>query len=216
MANDVRAGERGSQPGPATLKFLDSNGNPLQLPLSFPQTGAVTQFRRSRYAGGRGNTCVVSSGAPESAPGSAQLTTTGEVSGFVIFRHNGQEAVVPIESRNASGLCPGVRQYARDSHGIAVNNVSGSAQAVNIPVVIRERFGLPARYRLADAGTQWGLRRRSWTIIRDLGEGPVSDDCEHSRHGGIRCAFWRQIGVIGIRTPPTATPTYTSLPAIAK
>ena len=36
--------------------------------------------------------------------GSAQLTTTGTVSGFAIFRYNptGQEAVVPPETRNAS------------------------------------------------------------------------------------------------------------------
>ena len=45
---------------------------------------------------------IVSTGAPDLITGSAQLTTTGNVSGFVIFRHNGQEAVVPLESRNAS------------------------------------------------------------------------------------------------------------------
>ena len=40
-----------------------------------------------------------STGPAELLTGSAQLSTTGNVSGFVIFRHNGQEAAVPLESR---------------------------------------------------------------------------------------------------------------------
>ena len=41
---------------------------------------------------------------PAPTIGSAQLTTTGNVGGFVIFRYNsnGQEAVVPLENRTAT------------------------------------------------------------------------------------------------------------------
>ena len=60
---------------------------------------------------------IVSSGAADLLTGSAQLTTAGHVGGFVIFRHNGQEAVVPLESRNASGYIIGVRQHQRHGHG---------------------------------------------------------------------------------------------------
>jgi len=58
---------------------------------------------------------VESGGSPDLVTGSAQVTSTGNVSGFVIFRHNGQEAVVPLESRNASGYI------------IAFDNTTGTA-----------------------------------------------------------------------------------------
>ncbi len=44
-----------SSAAPVTLKFFDTNGNPLSLPLSFPQTGAVATESSSRNAAGRGD-----------------------------------------------------------------------------------------------------------------------------------------------------------------
>src|SRR5665213_4412048 len=90
---------------PATLNFFaDQTGAPLSLPLSFPQPDggtatAASSFTQTLAAGA--SRVIVSDGAENLLTGSAQLTTTGYVSGFVIFRHNDQEAVVPLESRNA-------------------------------------------------------------------------------------------------------------------
>src|SRR5689334_7757621 len=82
---------------------------------------------------------IVSSGAPQLLTGSAQLTTPGNISGFVIFRHNGQEAVVPLESRNASGYAIAFDNTGGTATGIALNVVS--TQAVNVPVVLRNDAG---------------------------------------------------------------------------
>jgi hypothetical protein len=95
-----------------------------------------------------GATLVVQSVASPMDPaptiGSAQLTTDGNVGGFVIFRYNrrGQEAVVPLESRNASAYVLAFRNTANTATGVAINSVS--AQAVTIPVVVRNEAGVPA------------------------------------------------------------------------
>ena len=121
----------GTSPAPATLSFFnDQTGLPLSLPLAFPQ-GSVAATRRllrlpQNLAAGA-TLLMVSSGAPTLLTGSAQLTTTGHVSGFVIFRHNGQEAVVPLESRNASGYIMAFDNTSGTATGIAVNSVSAQA-----------------------------------------------------------------------------------------
>ena len=81
----------------------------------------------------------MSSGAPQLLTGSAQLSTTGNVSGFVIFRHNDQEAVVPLESRNANAYVLAFDNTNGIPTGIAVSNAS--AQAASIPVTVRDDTG---------------------------------------------------------------------------
>jgi hypothetical protein len=95
----------GTAAASAMLSFLDSNGNPLPLPISYPQIGvAVTTVSSITPTIAPGATLLVqSTGAVNLLTGSAQLATTGNVSGFVIFRHNGQEAVVPMDW-SAEGL----------------------------------------------------------------------------------------------------------------
>ena len=110
----VNAGTNSAQ---ATLSFFDDmTGAPLSLPLTFPQGSvAETTAPSVTQAIAAGATLLVDSGGvtPQLFTGSAQLSTTGHISGFVIFRHNGQEAVVPIESRNANCLRCGFRQHQR-------------------------------------------------------------------------------------------------------
>jgi hypothetical protein len=80
---------------------------------------------------------IVSSGAPNLLTGSPQLSANGHVSGFVIFRHNGQEAVVPLESRNANGYIVAFDNTNGTATGVALNAVSG--QQVNVPA----RYAMP-------------------------------------------------------------------------
>ena len=131
---------------PANLSFFnDQTGAPLSLPLAFPQSGGGTTMTVPSYTAqlAAGATLIiVSSGAPQLLTGSAQLTTTGHVSGFVIFRHNNQEAVVPMaRAANANALAIGIAfdNTNGTATGIALNAVS--TQQVNVPVVVRDDTG---------------------------------------------------------------------------
>ena len=101
----VNAGASSAQ---AHLKFFANNGTPLSLPLSFPQSGGGTSAVASALDRtlAAGATLAIESTGLDTDPlltGSAQLTTDGGISGFVIFRYtNGEEAVVPLENRTAN------------------------------------------------------------------------------------------------------------------
>jgi hypothetical protein len=189
--------------------FADQTGLPLPLPLTFPQghiadttAPSVTQTILP------GATLLfVSIGAGNLLTGSAQLSTTGHVSGFVIYRHNNQEAVVPLESRNASAYIIAFDNTSGTFTGVAVNAVS--AQPVNIPVTVRD-----------DAGTQMATDvialtpngHTQFTLVTDkyLATLNKRGTIEFDAPAGV------PIGALGIRIPAGAAHTYTTLPALAK
>ena len=195
----------------ATLSFFnDQTGFPLPLPLAFPQTGGGTTMTVPSYTAplAAGATLViVSSGAPQLLTGSAQLSTTGNVSGFVIFRHNGQEAVVPLESRNANGYVIAFDNTGGIATGIAVNSVS--ALPVNVPVIIRD-----------DTGAQIGADTLNLAANGHLAFTLVTDKYQQTANIRGTIEFGKPagatIGALGIRIPGGATTTYTTLPALAK
>ena len=146
---------------------------------------------------------IVSTGAQPLITGSAQLSTLGNVSGFVIFRHSGQEAVVPLESRNASGYIIAFDNTGGTFTGIAINSVS--ALPVNVPVTIRDETG-------ASIGTD---------ILNLAANGHMQFTLVSQKYGqtaNIRgtIEFDGVAGAVGIRIPPGVTTTYTTLPALAK
>ena len=139
--------------------------------------------------------------------GSAQLTTDGNVSGFVIFRYepNGQEAVVPLESRNASAYVLAFDNTGGTGTGIAINSVS--SQAVNIPVIVRGENGTPIA---SDTLTLAANGHLSFTLASDKypGTANIRGTIEFDKPDGA------QIGALGIRIP--VAHTFTTLPALAK
>jgi hypothetical protein len=159
-----------------------------------------------------GATLIVESAAPESDPaptvGSAQLTANGNVGGFVIFRYNldGQEAVVPLENRNANAYILAFDNTGDISTGIAINSVA--TQVVNIPVTVRDVTG-------AQIATDTITLNPNGHLSFTLGSG------KYSATLGIRGTIEfdtpanAQIGVLGIRIPAAAH-TFTTLPALAK
>ena len=195
----------------ATLKFFDDGGNPLPLSVTYPQSpGNATTVSSINPSVGAGAMLMVVADGPLTDPvqtGSAQLTTSGNVSGFVIFRYNpnGQEAVVPLESRNANSYLLAFDNTNNTATGVAINNVS--MQAVNIPVVVRDDTGaqiatdtisLPANGHLA------------FTLVADkyLATANIRGTIEFDPPAGA------QIGALGIRIP--IAHTFTTLPALAK
>jgi hypothetical protein len=205
----------GATAAQATLKFFaDQTGAPLAIPLSFPQSGGPpsTVANTVTQTIAPGAQLVVQSAAPASDPaptiGSAQLTTDGNVGGFVVFRYNtnGQEAVVPLESRtSAAGYIIAFDNTAGTATGIAINN--GTATAASVPVILRD-----------DTGTQIGSDTLSLA-----GNGHISFTLGADRYpiaAGKRGTIeflvspGSQIGALGIRIPPALT--FTTLPALAK
>jgi len=195
----------------ATLSFFnDQTGFPVSLPLAFPQTGGPTSMTVPAYTAqlAAGATLlIVSGGAQPLITGSAQLSTTGNVSGFVIFRHNNQEAVVPLESRNASGYIIAFDNTGGTATGIAVNSVS--ALPVNVPVIIRD-----------DTGAQIGTDTLNLAANGHLAFTLVTQ--KYPQTANIRGTLEfdtpaaATIGALGIRIPGGAASTYTTLPALAK
>ena len=93
----------GSSTAQATLKFFGDSGAALQLPLAFLQSGSTAKTATLTQTIAPGASLIVQTQEVAGAPsivGSAQLTTTGKISGFAVFRstRSGQEAVVPLTS----------------------------------------------------------------------------------------------------------------------
>jgi hypothetical protein len=196
--------------------FADVTGASLTLPISFPQvSGTITNASTVSQMLAAGATLLVQSIAPASNPtpttGSAQLTTNGNVSGFVIFRYNpnGQEAVVPLESRTAGGFIIAFDNTNGTATGVAVNSVSG--QSVNVPVIVRDDAG---NQLTTDALNLNANGHLAFTL------GSSQPGYKYPQTAGIRGTLefdtpaGGQIGALGIRIP--LAHTFTTLPALAK
>ena len=193
------------------LQFFDDYGNPLVLPLAFPQSGAGASVFDSKIDRtlNAGASLLIESDGPLENPvqtGSAQLTTTGNVSAFGIFRYepNGQEAVVPLENRNAGSYILAFDNTAGISTGVAMSN--SSWQVASVPVIVRD-----------DTGTQIGT---SAIPLAANGHGAFVLATQFPQTAGIRGTLefitpaGAQLSVLGIRSPPTHT--FTTLPTLTR
>ena len=200
----------GTSSAQATLSFFnDQTGAPLPLPLTFPQGNIADTTAPSvtQPIGGGATLVIVSSGAPNLLTGSAQLATNGHVSGFVIFRHNGQEAVVPLESRNANGYIVAFDNTNGTATGVALNAVS--TQQVSVPVTVRDSTGATIA---TDTITLNANGHYAFTLGVDRYPAALTirGTIEFDKPAGA------QVGALGIRIPNVAGHTYTTLPALAK
>ena len=195
--------------GDAHLRFYNDQGDPLALPWTMPQIGdtvaITTAWDRTVPAK---STLLIESTGPVGSPllnGSAQFSTDGSITGFVIFRYapNGQEAVVPLEDRTANAYVLAFDNTGGVATGVAVSNAS--PQPVTFPVTIRneagELVGSSTITLPANGHTSFVLSDR-FVFSRNL-RGTVEFG-----------ATTGKIAVIGIRTPPRLT--FTTLPALAK
>jgi len=190
------------------LNLYDPSGNPLALPLTLPQQSAVpnTASVVNQTLAANASLIVQASGpAPQYLEGSAQLSATGAVDGFAIFHFNPsqQEAVVPMETRNASSYVLAFDNTNNVLTGVALENISTGQSG--IPVIIRN-----------DAGAI--LTTGSITLPANGHESFVLSTVYPST-ANIRGTIefdtppLAQISVLGIRyTPPG---TLTTIPALA-
>jgi hypothetical protein len=189
------------------------------LPVGFPQTTSGTNQVTSsvQQTIAPGATLIIESAAPlaDAAPtiGSAQLSVlpgpsegNGAVGGFVIFRYEpyGQEAAVPLENRGAGGYLLAFDNTAGTATGVAVNNAS--AQAADIPVVIRDDAGnvlATDTLHLASNG------HSAFTLVTD--KYPMTANIRGTIEFGTPPNG--KIGALAFRIP--LSHTFTTLPALA-
>jgi hypothetical protein len=198
----------GTNAARAHLAFLDDNGNPLTLPLTFPQTGSSATSSTVDRTLAPGATVVIESYASDATQlvGSAQLTSNGSVSGYVVLGtpFNGQEAVVPLETRNAGAYLLVFDNTNGLVTGVAVANAATSA--ASIPVVIRDDtgalIGSDAISLAAGGHTSFVLTNRYTLTAGRLGT--IEFD---TPPGG-------SISAIGLRF--TSTGAFTTIPVLAQ
>lgn len=200
----------GTSAANTSLRFYDDPGNPLPLPLTFPQgipAATTATVDRTLNAGA---TLVIDSEAPANTPvkiGSLQLTTNGNVSGFVVFRYqpNGQEAVVPLEDRSAPSYILAFDNTAGVATGVAVSNAGASALAGT--VAIKDEAGTS----LGAAPLNIPANGHISFVLADQYPATVN------RRGTIEfiAAPGGKLSALGIRTTVPQL-TFTSLPAIIR
>ena len=134
----------GTSPAQATLSFFDDFGTPLQMSMAFPQTGAVSDSATVTQTLAAGASLIMATSGQsnfKSVSGSALLTTTGNVSGFAIFRYNPsqQEAVVPLETSDASAYTVAYDNTNGLTTGLALANASDQAETLSL--ILRDENG---------------------------------------------------------------------------
>ncbi len=193
----------------ATLTFFAENGDPLLTPLSLPQTGetlSATSLTRTLAAGA---SLLVETVGQESRPvvvGSAQLTTTGNVSGFGIFRWLlfGQEASVPLEALNAASYVLAFDNTAGLTTGLALANVT--SQPASVSVLIRDDTGAPQQTTAIDLPAHGHI---SFML-------PDTYAAAAGKRGTIEFVtpVGGSISALGLRATPTGN--LTTIPVLAK
>ena len=173
------------------LLFPDPNGSgPLTLPLAFPQlpnAPSPTLWRSFDRTYSRERFLDYHHGGSADLASAGGLGTTGGHGCGGRFRHfppdsrRTQEAVVPMETRNASSyLLPFDNSPSDNGNlvlGIALANIS--AQAVTVQVVIRDDTGAADRGRTAYPAAGW--RPLPVRVGR-----PIPGYGEYTRHHRIR------------------------------
>jgi hypothetical protein len=161
----------GNGAAPATLNFSDDNGHPLMVPLSVPQSGSTITTSTLTQTLAPGASLLIETQGQDSLPtvvGSAQLSTTGDVSGFAIFRWIplGHEASVPLETRSANAYVLAFDNTDGLTTGLALSNVANlpgdvmvnvrdeagmliQSDTISLPAQGHTSFMLPDRYATA-------------------------------------------------------------------
>ena len=143
-SSTITAVNTGAAANGVRFDFFANDGSPLTLPLELPQTpgGSISTSSAFNRILGAGELLVVTSQAPgDLLVGSGQVSTSGGIGGFSMFRDNlsGQEAAVPWESRNARIQYLPFDNTGGLGTGVAVANSGG--QAATVPIIFRDDAG---------------------------------------------------------------------------
>jgi uncharacterized repeat protein (TIGR01451 family) len=195
------------------MNFYDDNGSPLVLQLYFPQTGlggALVASSLDRTIN-PGAVLLVSTTGLDSAvvqTGWALVSSDGPVSASAVLRlHVGdsdQEAVVPLETRSATGFLVPFDNTGSYTTGIGLANSSN--QTLAFTVIVRDEAGSTL---LTSTQDMTALGHTSFDLATRY---PVTA----FRRGTIefRGAAPGQVSLLGLRFNPTRA--FTTIPPAAK
>lgn len=131
----------------ALLEFRNNDGLAPLLPFTFPQTpeAAIAVAASFDKTLNPNSTFMLDTTGPASGTGMvgyASLLTAANVGGFAIFTYTptNQQAVVPLETRNAPSYLLAFDDTGSIATGVAIANLGGNAANVN--VVIRDDTGV--------------------------------------------------------------------------
>lgn len=203
----ITAVNSGTTAAQVELRFFDDAGNPLSLPVTYPQGGMQPGNSSTvMQTLAAGSYLVLETQSISTTPltGSAQLWTDGQVSAYVIFTYvpTGQEAAVPSLTSSASAYAVPFDNTGGLNNGVAIANVTGTA--VNVPISIKDDAGAT----LVNATITLAPYGHSSFVITDrypLAAGKRGVIEFTTPQGG-------QISPIGIRA--SAGGAYTTIPAI--
>jgi hypothetical protein len=198
----------------ADLNFFDNNGNPLPVPLTVLETGAsTTTASLSLSIPPNASRWIQTTASAASAllTGSAQLSAG--VSGFAIYRYNpnGQEAVVPLETRNAATYLIPFDNTNGTNTGIALSlsapvPFGGAAAPIGVPVLVRDDSGNQVAAATIPVAANGHISQVLTTLFPTTAN--IRGTVEFDTPPGAA------ISVLGIRSPPALT--FTTLPALAR
>jgi hypothetical protein len=134
----------GNTTAQAHLRFFDDNGHALAVPVTY--SGNTTTAASADPVLPPNSTLTIESTSGDNSSvqiGSAHVTSDGRVTGFIRFRYGPreQEAIVPLETRNAGSYVLAFDNTDGLATGVAVANVASTDGTV--PVVIRDATGMP-------------------------------------------------------------------------
>ena len=193
------------------LNFFDNNGNPLAIPLTVLETGgSTTTSSLTLSIPPNASRWIQTTSATTDAllSGSAQLSAGA--SGFAIYRYNpnGQEAVVPLETRNAGSYLIAFDNTNGTNTGIAISLSSSqpSGTPIGVPVLVRDDTGNQVAAATIPIASNGHLSQGLTTLFPTTSN--IRGTIEFDTPPGA------SLSVLGIRSPPALT--FTTLPALAR
>jgi sugar lactone lactonase YvrE len=184
----------GSTAAQALLNFFGDNGSPVMLPWTFPQQSDSNPTLAStvQQTINPGAELLLQTTGPASQPvteGWAQLLTNGSISGSAIFSaaigSSVQDAVAPLETRNASAYVISFDNTNGNSAGVALANLTAQALSATVTilddtgaVVLSSALALPAMGHTSFVvTTQYGsavAQKRGTIAFSTPGPGQIS------------------------------------------
>jgi hypothetical protein len=204
----------GATPAQVTLNYFDDDGNKLSVPMVAPASGATNSATTVSESQAPGASLSIQTQGAEDAPqtstGWAQLTTTGNVSGFAVFQIEKtlQEAVVPLEARQAGVYVLAFDNSGGLTTGLAIANAS--SQTATIPAVVRNDAG----QQIAAGSLVVAAHGHTSFMLTDTGHGGYAQTADKRGTIEFDTPSGGQISVLGIRA--TGAGIITTIPALAK